>query len=43
MNGGTSKHLVKPRTDLLTLNMNFQMPPGITSADVEEDIGTTAV
>jgi hypothetical protein len=42
-NGGTSKHLVKPRTDTLTLNMKFQMPPDITSADAEENIGTTAV
>ena len=42
-NGGTSKHLVKPRTDTLTLNMKFQMPPDITSADAEEDIGSTAV
>ena len=42
-NGGTSKHLVKPITDTLTLTMNFQMPPDITSADAEEDIGTTAV
>ena len=42
-NGGTSKQLVKPRTDTLTLNMKFQTPPDITSADAEEDIGTTAV